>query len=70
MSNFHGQQPQKGRLPATYVSGAIQKLHHHRVERTERFVILQMGQTKDILIIGLLLNHPMLCKPKKTLYQS
>ena len=26
--------------------------------------------TKDILIVGLLLNDSMLCKPKKTLYQS
>ena len=28
------------------------------------------GSTKDILIIGLLLNDSMICKPKKTLYQS
>ena len=30
----------------------------------------RLGETKDTLIIGLLLNDSMLCKPKKTLYQS
>ena len=34
------------------------------------WVQIPIETSKDILIIGLLLNDSMLCKPKKTLYQS